>query len=142
MIGIKAKREIESILDSLVENSQNLIDATQVSNSKLEKTQFRNLLDLASSSGSFKVIENFILYQMGRDTKRESWSKSSDGKAFGDLLIDKLKGLEEKAKEIANKTKEDTKAIHLELIRLYLGFANRYFTFKKRDEKKAAGGEV
>jgi hypothetical protein len=134
MIGVKAKKEIENELDELVEKSQNLIDETRVSDSRLEKTQFRNLLDLASSSDSFKVIENFILYQMGRDTKRENWSKSSDGKAFGDLIIDNLKSLEEKAKEIANKTKEDTKAIHLELIRLYLGFANRYFTYKKKAE--------
>ncbi len=138
MIGIKAKKEIEDKLDELVENSQNLIDETRVSNSKLEKTQFRNLLDLASSSDSFKVMENFILYQMGRDTKGESWSKSSNEKSFGDSLIDKLKSLEEKAKEIAGKTKDDTKAIHLELIRLYLGFASRYFTYKKR---VVGGGE-
>ena len=138
MIGIKTKKEIGNRLDGLIQEAHGLIDETKVWNTKLEKAQFRNLLDLASSSGSFKVLENFILYQMGRDTKGESWSKASNGKAFGDLLIDKLKGLEEKAKEIASKTKDDIKAIHLELIRLYMGFANRYFTYRK----KAVGGEV
>ena len=134
MIGIKAKKEIENRLDGLIQEAHSLIDETKIWNTDLEKAQFRNLLDLSSSIESFKVIENFILYQMGRDTKAKSWSSVSNGKTFGDLFIDKLKGLDEKAKEIASKTKDDVKTIHLELIRLYIGFTNRYFTYKKKAE--------
>jgi hypothetical protein len=140
MIGIKARGKIEDKLDELIEKAHKFIDETKIWNSDLDKTQFRNLLDLASSVESFKVIENFIFYQMGRDTKSKSWSSISNRKAFGELLIEELKSLEKVAEEIANQTKEEVKTIYIELVKLYIGYANRYFTFKKEEKKKAEGG--
>jgi hypothetical protein len=168
---IKAEKEIEKRLDSIVKDAQDFIQDSGIwktieeGDKKKEimaEAQIRNLIEVASATNSPLVIDNYIKYQMGR---RKEWRyKDAEGKeAFGDALVDKINGLlkstaeeivrqipielpdevkdkaaEEQKKARENRQKDITKLIWLKLIRLYLGFANRYFTYKKKAE---GGGE-
>ena len=132
MIDAKLRLEIEKRLDNLIEDAQELVKETDVYKKvedrkpkEVEENQMRNLLEMALSVDSVKALEVFIQYQIGRK------KLPSD---FGDGLIEKIRGLEETTKEI---TKQQTidKAIWLELIRRYLGYMNRYFVYRRKEEE-------
>jgi len=125
MIDAKLRLEIEKKLDDLIEDARGLVDETGVYK-EVEENQMRNLLEMALSVDSVEALKVFIQYQMGRK-KLPS--------AFGDALIEKIGGLEKKAKEI---TKQQTidKDVWLAMIRQYLGYMNRYFVYRKKEEKE------
>jgi hypothetical protein len=116
--------EIEKRLDNLIEDAQDLVKETGVYK-EVEENQMRNLLEMALSVNSVKALEVFIQYQIGRK------KLPSD---FGDGLIEKIRGLEETTKEI---TKQQTidKDIWLDLIIRYLGYMNRYFVYRRKEEE-------
>ena len=124
MIDAKLRLEIEKRLDILIEDAQDLVEETGVYK-EVEENQMRNLLEMALSIDSVKALEVFIQYQIGRKKLPST---------FGDGLIEKIRGLEETTKEI---TKQQTidKDIWLALIRQYLGYMNRYFVYRRKEEE-------
>ena len=124
MIDAKLRLEIEKRLDILIEDAQDLVEETGVYK-EVEENQMRNLLEMALSVDSVKALEVFIQYQIGRKKLPST---------FGDGLIEKIRGLEETTKEI---TKQQTidKDIWLALIRQYLGYMNRYFVYRRKEEE-------
>lgn len=124
MIDAKLRLEIEKRLDNLIEDAQELVKETGVYK-EVEENQMRNLLEMALSVDSVKALEVFIQYQIGRKKLPST---------FGDGLIEKIRGLEETTKEI---TKQQTidKDIWLALIRQYLGYMNRYFVYRRKEEE-------
>jgi hypothetical protein len=132
MIDAKLRLEIEKRLDNLIEGAQELVEVTEVYKKvedrkpkEVEENQIRNLLEMALSVDSVKALEVFIQYQIGRKKLPST---------FGDGLIEKIRGLEDITKEI---TKQQTidKDIWLELIRRYLGYMNRYFVYRRKEEE-------
>lgn len=126
MISIEARKEINKRTDDIVEKAHNLIDNTEIYK-KMDKTQLRNLLNLAMSTDSVKAMENFVYYQMGRKETKEDWKHNS----FGNKLLEDLQNFGKMAEEI---DKANKKKVWLNIIRLYLGYINRYFVFKKEKE--------
>jgi hypothetical protein len=129
MIDAQMRKGIEEKIDDLVEKAHKLIEDTKIADkSSFEKAQFRNLLDLASSTDSVKVIENFIYYQMGRDSKAKSWRFGN----FGEAILNEIRN---QLPKIANQISADDpgkqKEVLIELIRLFFGYANRYFIYQK-----------
>ena len=124
MIDAKLRFEVEKRLDNLIEDAQGLVKETGVYK-EVEENQMRNLLEMALSVDSVKALEVFIQYQIGRKKLPST---------FGDGLIEKIRGLEETTKEI---TKQQTidKDIWLALIRQYLGYMNRYFVYRRKEEE-------
>jgi hypothetical protein len=124
MIDAKLRLEIEKRLDNLIDGAQELVKETGVYK-EVEENQMRNLLEMALSVDSVKALEVFIQYQIGRKKLPST---------FGDGLIEKIRGLEETTKEI---TKQQTidKDIWLALIRQYLGYMNRYFVYRRKEEE-------
>ena len=131
---IELKKEIEKILDELINDAQNAVNNTKIIENrdkkeknlweKLEETQMRNILEIALSVDSIKAIELFIEYQMGR---------RKIPKEFGELIIEKIdKKLHEYAKKISQKVGVDIKNVKLEIIRQYLGYLNRYFIYRAK----------
>lgn len=135
MITTKTKKTIEEKhLDNLIERAHRLIDNTDIASkkSRMEEAQFHNVLSVACATESFKVVENFICYQIGRDRKRENWRFND----FGEKLLDELIGLEEKAKEIAKESGDDYKTIWIELVRNFLGYLSRYFVYERSKKEE------
>jgi len=124
MMDAKLRLEIEKRLDDLIEDAQELVKETEVYK-RVEESQIRNLLEIASSVDSVKALEVFIQYQMGRGKLPPN---------FGDRLIEKIKDLGEKSEEITRQRPQERKEVWLKMIRQYLGYMNRYFVYKRKEE--------
>jgi len=124
MMDAKLRLEIEKRLDDLIEDAQGLIKETEVYK-RVEESQIRNLLEIASSVDSIKALEVFIQYQMGRGKLPPD---------FGDRLIEKIKDLGKKSEEITRQRPQERKEVWLKMIRQYLGYMNRYFVYKRKEE--------
>lgn len=124
MMDAKLRLEIEKRLDDLIEDAQGLVKETEVYK-RVEESQIRNLLEIASSVDSIKALEVFIQYQMGRGKLPPD---------FGDRLIEKIKDLGEKSEEITRQRPQERKEVWLKMIRQYLGYMNRYFVYKRKEE--------
>jgi hypothetical protein len=129
MIDAKLRLEIEKRLDNLIDGAQELVKETGVYK-EVEENQMRNLLEMALSVDSVKALEVFIQYQI----VQYQIGRKKLPSTFGDRLIEKIRGLEETTKEI---TKQQTidKDIWLALIRQYLGYMNRYFVYRRKEEE-------
>ena len=66
--ALALKRAVDQRLNALVEKACGRVDACAVAdtNSGLERSQFDNVLGVATESGSVEVVKNFIRYQIGR----------------------------------------------------------------------------
>jgi len=124
MMDAKLRLEIEKRLDDLIEDAQGLVKETEVYK-RVEESQIRNLLEIASSIDSVKALEVFIQYQMGRGKLPPD---------FGDRLIEKIKDLGKKSEEITRQRPQERKEAWLKMIRQYLGYMNRYFVYKRKEE--------
>ena len=124
MMDAKVRLEIEKRLDDLIGDAQELVKETEVYK-RVEESQIRNLLEIASSVDSVKALEVFIQYQMGRGKLPPN---------FGDRLIEKIKDLGEKSEEITRQRPQERKEVWLKMIRQYLGYMNRYFVYKRKEE--------
>ena len=132
MIDVRVAKSIEERYDDLVELAEKCIEETKIYEGKLEESQLRNLQNLANATDSVKALENFIWYQMGR---HKEWRYND----FGKKLLEDIEKLRKWAKDIGIKIgrshdEKEIYKIHLELIRLYLGFLVRAFYAKKRLE--------
>lgn len=118
---IDLKHKIDERLDELIEMARELVENTGIYE-KVEESQIRNILNMASAVDSVKVLEIFIQYQMGR---------RRIPKEFGDKLVENVLDLEEWAKGIADDESQRRQA-WLHLVRLYLGYLNMYFVYKRK----------
>lgn len=134
------RRQIELRMNSLIERMVKLVDTeTQVAQSRMEKTQMKNLLGVALNTASVEVVKHYILYQVGRDAAGSSW-RSND---FGKTLAQALDELKEDAKQITQQVCSELRCpvpddsqideTWMLLTRAYLGHLNRYFYYQKED---------
>ena len=123
---------------------------------KMERSQIRNVLNVAEESLSLAVVTNFIRYQMGRSRVGPAWRYNK----FGLRLIEQIEspgGIVHKQAEQIVKTlrgrhtdlsEEMTKQIRYELMRYYLGYLMRAFVYGSEGPKGAwedlrkTGGEA
>lgn len=126
-MNLELKQEINRNIDWLIIDGKKLADNTKIylkiedrKPKEIEESQMRNLLEMATTSDSLKALELFVQYQMGRGKLPRD---------FGNQLIQKINNeLTNKATEIS---KEHKNEVLLELVRLYIGYLNRYFKFRK-----------
>ena len=131
MISLQAKKKIEEYIDDLVDRAQDIINSTEIykkpaKGKDMEESQLRNLLNITTASESVKVINLFIQYQMGRD--RDRWTRGG----FGDRIIEEIENLENMAEQVSKETGQNKKEVWIELIRLFIGYLNRYFIYRKK----------
>ncbi|MFN3361472.1 MAG: hypothetical protein ACK421_08615 [Pseudanabaenaceae cyanobacterium] len=129
--------KIQEQLDEVVQRAQKLArDFDIAKEGSSEKSPFRNVLAVAIETGSIEVLKNFIRYQMGRQGSSPIWKEKRSGKVFAQALIDQIDGLGDiLAKITADVTdahggekERISKAIHLTLSRLFLGYLAREHT--------------
>lgn len=123
---LKIQQRIRQVEDQLVTAIQKALDNSKYPKAKLEESQFRNLLRVASTTQRPEVIEIFLLYQVGRDKK---WGRGKD--SLAQVIIHDINNLlKNLAEEIARKNNySDSIRIWIQLIRLYLGYGFRYLTY-------------
>jgi hypothetical protein len=115
---------------------------------EMEKSQLRNLINVATSAESVEVVTNFIRYQIARNEKK-AWRGDHD---FGHEVINVIDGrlkaiayehvVDAMKEELARRNigQEDIATIDMEAIKklthqrltvLYLGYLNRCFYYVK-----------
>lgn len=127
-MNVELKQKIDDELDWFVSDGKKLIDGTweSIKKEKVEEAQMRNVLEMAVASDSVKVLELFVQYQMGRKKLPRD---------FGNQLLQKISAeLTNKANEISKNRPEHTKEVLLRIVRLYIGYMNRYFVYRKKVE--------
>jgi hypothetical protein len=118
--------------------------AALLEGSDMEKSQTRNVLNVARESGSVPVVTNFVRYQIGRSRTGEAWQHES----FGLQVIDDLEhedgpvqGATRDAVVYARDLVEERggqadeseleQEIKRQLMHYYLGYLHRAFYFGK-----------
>lgn len=129
MIDVESRLKIDERLDEMISNAQKLIENTKVYEGS-EEAQIRNLLEIAISADSFKALEVFVRYQVGREKLP---------KLFADGLLAELTKLERIANEIAKA--KPHKEIWLEMNRQFLGYMARWFIYKRKEWESRTKGE-
>lgn len=132
-LGLRLQNAIEGRLNTLTASAKEMVDNTKVYRSDMEESQTQNLVSVTRETDSAEVILNFILYQVGRDTKSANW-RSGD---FGVKLEKALRALKGDAKQIVAQIAGEEKPelvddVWVRLIRHYVGQLRRYFYFCKK----------
>jgi hypothetical protein len=161
-IELKIQKGIRDAEDEIVKSVQTALNKLD-SYGDLEESQFRNLLNVATSTDSSEVVKNFLRYQTGRGDK---WGQGSE--SLAEVIITHITALHSKAKTILQKAQEvakdkreiidekeapkpkeissdrseeienqlKSKKIHMELVRRYLGYGSRHLVYIKLQQKK------
>lgn len=141
-LGLLLDQEITKRLDDLVRHARAAVEKLQ-GNTKLEKSQLRNLLNVAVESRSVEVVINFIRYQIARSGA--AWGQNKDD--FGHTVISDLRAtIAPMAKEVTEKVLQEIartatgdggmavdqaelqRRATITMMQRYLGYLNRAFT--------------
>lgn len=103
------EQAINRQLDELVRQAtEAVLVLDRMPKSKLEESQLRNLVNVASESASEQVVANFIRYQIAR--KSDDWGSGSN--EFGHFVIADLYGdIEKLAREVLDNVCKELTAI-------------------------------
>lgn len=102
-IELKIQKGIRDAEDGIVEAIQTALNKRD-SYGDLEESQFRNLLNVATSTDSSEVVKNFLRYQTGRGDK---WGQGSE--SLAEVIIIHIADLYKKAETILKKAQEIVK---------------------------------
>jgi hypothetical protein len=108
----------------------------------MRENQIRNVLDVALSKPSLDVVTNFIRYQMGRSGGNQAWLHNN----FGQKVVEDIERgvVPELAAEVAGEVSREVpeadrnevaREARLRLVRLYLGYLNRWFYYGFRTQR-------
>ncbi len=119
--------------------------ATLLEGGNMDKSQIRNVLNVAEESESIAVVTNFIRYQIGRSGTGCDWQHGGFGlRVIQDLTEEDgpvLRTVEGVAERVAGELDQGEigadlrRQIHVELMLRYLGYLNRAFIFGGSDFK-------
>ncbi|MGC1527002.1 MAG: hypothetical protein WA783_13215 [Phormidesmis sp.] len=119
---LKGIRQAEEDIVIAIEKALEVGEYPKNGRDKLEASQFKNLVRVADTTESPEVVKNFLRYQVGRERK---WGRGE--KSLAEHIVKDIDGLlKKRAGEIASEAKStETRRIHMELIRRYLGYGSR-----------------
>ncbi len=136
---LRINRAIDASMNGLLGGMKKFIDDARIWESRMEVHQINNVMSVAQETGSVEVVKNYVRYQVGRDTRNDSWRwRVGSLKNFGEQLVDKLDELRDMAIAIlsgadsTNAPSADVDRVWITLARSYLGHLNRYFFYRKR----------
>lgn len=128
-VELKVQQGIRKAEDDIVQSIQNALDTCEYprdGRDKLEESQFRNLVRVSDTTDSSEVVKNFLRYQVGREKKWGRGKKSLAERIINDIKDTLFCTAEKIAKDAGS---SNTKEIHIELIRRYLGYGARYLKY-------------
>lgn len=136
------QRGIEHSLNQVLQEMQDLVDSSRIYESRMEIHQMSNLVSVATETPSVEVVKKYVLYQVGRDERNNSWRwRVGSAKNFGERLVEQLDWLKDVAEGVVNEAEGGPKDVDwawMQLARLHAGHLRRYFYYLKK--KKMKGG--
>ncbi len=145
-LTLQQRRQIDRLKEGLVTAAEGLLEEARVwEKSDFGHSQLRNLLAVAAETESPAVVVNFIRYQMGRDVRGKNWRSERGGKSLGKRFIEALQGGKGAVMGALNRIPgldgEARQLAHIELVRIFVGFAIRSMKFLElRRSKEKKGG--
>lgn len=135
-------RLLEKQSNDLVDKAEKAIDDKMSKlRGRLRLGQFNNLLGVALETDSPRVVQNWLLYQMGRsDFNVKPWRESGLGEqVVKDIQSETSGSLLKTAEAIAKQayespTSSQIQDIHIVLVRRYIGYLKRWFVAKGGQE--------
>jgi hypothetical protein len=131
------KRAIDRQLDEVVRTAGRTVSLLH-DDRAMRENQMRNVVDVALSTQSLDVVTNFIRYQIGRSGGSQAWLHNN----FGQRVVQELESpegvvhrlLTTVTAEVHRQVQEADEAeikreAQLRLVRLYLGYLNRWFYY-------------
>lgn len=136
------QHQVELMMNRLIQQMMKLVDQdSQVAESRMEKHQMKNALQVALETPSVEVLKHYILYQVGRDVPGTSWRKDK----FGEKLVKELDNLKRDAERITGQvhrelrledpTQEQVDETWILMARAFMGQLNRYFYYRKEETR-------
>jgi hypothetical protein len=125
------KRQVDGLIRAAAEKVKLLRvppKQNEPQQTNMKESQLRNLLNVAIASDSIEEVTNFIRYQMGRDSHKQTWLHEGFGEAvIKDIEADAVR---KAVKAVMEEVKEaDPIEVRSQLISLYLGYLNRCFVY-------------
>lgn len=130
----KTRNALEKRLDELVD----MAEESAKKRKDTEEAQFHNLENLAASTTSIRALENFIKYQMARKTS----GKPVLDRDVGESILSSIAQLDKMAQQICAGQETRKRQVHMELIRLYLGFLTRAIVAQAKTEEQKRGSHA
>ena len=126
------RSKIAEVSDEQVHEGRPRHLASKLTQTELDKSQIRNLENLAYTTDNISDITDLLKKLIGRDTRGKRWAK--DG--IGQEVIGALEGLRGEADKIAeNQLDADLpRRVHLELCREFVKHLAAEFIYQKRGE--------
>lgn len=144
-LTLQQRQAIDLAKEILVTGAESLLEEVEVvkiPKNKLGDAQLKNLLAIASETESPGVVINFIRYQMGRDTHKNSWAKNTvTCQPLGQCFIREIetgtvaKGMA-RVEKLVRLEEGDRQRVKIQLIRHFLGFASRYLKYLEPQRKE------
>lgn len=132
--AFRLRQAIDRITDELVRKAKKLVDEKltvtktggqiKLDAGGLREAQLRNVINVADGTESVELVKNFIRYQIGR--QGGGWRHRGFGEALIDCIEKEVAGL---AERVAREAQAEVRLAHIKLVRLFLGYLNRYFVY-------------
>ena len=133
--ALRIRQAIDRTMDELVREAKRLVDdkltvsdagQLKLDAGGLREAQLRNVINVASNTESVELVKLFIQYQIGR--QGGGWRH----RGFGEALIGRIeKEVASLSERVARDARAELKSayIHIRMVRLFLGYFNRYFIY-------------
>jgi len=142
LLRVALRAAIARASDEQLEEARPRQLAEQLAKTDLDKSQIRNLENLAYTTDKISDITDLLKKQIGRDTKGQRWAK--DG--VGVEIIGALEALRGAADAIVKETRESERysdvidadlprRVHLELCREFVKHLAAEFMYRKRERE-------
>lgn len=136
---------VDREMNAIVSESEWLVESLFQKKHDMQRNQLSNLLATALETDSAAVVMDFVRYQMGRDSKCETWRVGQP--SFGEELLKRLKELGQKAAGLIDvavreygiepmKRESEEERIWMLLVRRFLGSLYRNFVYCDSEKKK------
>jgi hypothetical protein len=137
------ERAIDRQLDEVVRTAGRTVSLLH-DDRAMRENQMRNVVDVALSTQSLDVVTNFIRYQMGRSGGNQAWLHNN----FGQKVVQDLENPEGVVQRLLTTVTEEVhrqvqeadpaevrREAQLRLVRLYLGYLNRWFYYGSKTRR-------
>jgi len=86
---------VDRVMNRLIPQAEGLIKNLFRYPHRMERSQLTNLVAVSLETNSVAVVLDYVRYQMGRDSKAETWRKGQP--SFGSQLLQQLEDLRQTA---------------------------------------------
>jgi len=139
---------VDRAMNTLIPQAERLIEDLFRYPHQMERHQLTNLVAVALETESVAVVLDYVRYQIGRDSKAETWRKGQP--SFGSQLLEQLEELRRRAGGLIDEAirqygieppdrQAEEERLWMLLVRRFVGSLHRSFVYyeaRRKEERK------